>query len=1042
MPFMRGKAHLRIVAWVVAVLLALVCSGSYPAQNDSPNLRPFKPRGWSDVIVVSNRQGDNLNSGRLAPSDVLFVDFAVINSGGSPVTRPFRINLLVDGRLWKSFDVPAPLDPQIFRFREDYPIGRLGVGTHAIRIVADAENQVAESDEDDNEYTRSIVVAGDCFPLTTRVSPRGAGTLTPSREPNCGEATVSVSRLTVLEESRDRGLDIAGEPLVAAQRARAFDVLRAKVRSEDRLRVIVGVRTEGRSSVSAAGSLGEAKSRSPLIARAQLSLLSRMNNPDASSIRRFKFIPYVAMEVDEAALESLAADPEVVSIEEDLAVKPLLANSTSLIGAPHAWDQGFAGSGQTIAILDTGVDKDHPFLSGKVVSEACYSGSGRGTSLCPEGVDESILPGSGAPCSSSLSDCYHGTAMAGVAAGRGTAFSGVARDARIIAVQVFSRCGEDCVESSSSDWLAGLERVLELSADFNIAAVDMRVGAGLLPEDCDGDFLAVKAAMDNLRAVGIAPMAASGNSDSDSGIHFPACISSVVSVGSTDGIGDGRIREEVSDFSNSSPSLDLLAPGRGIHTSVPGGDFASFDGTSLAVPHVSGAWAVLKSKAPNATVPQLLSMLSRTGIPITDSRNGIVKPRIQVDSALDAVIPELSYSTGTHLTLTARPESGFRFTLWRGCDDASGNRCVVEIDSIKNVSAIFEPLGPAPDLLTTSLAAPATAAAGSEVSITAQVHNQGSVDAGPFRLGFYLSTDPVITPEDTWFAACTYDSGLTAGGSETCSRDFPIPFRVSPGRYYVGGVVDDLDRVAEKSETNNAQSADSGPIEVLAPRISRRWFVPVILNAAGRRGSFFTSELTLTNRGTQEARLDYTYTAHAGGGSGRALDTLQPGRQKIAHNAFDYLRRLGVPVRGSGNRIGTLAVEAVAADTVGVLVRTTTPVPEGRAGLAYPGVGGRESDETLYLCGLRQNERDRSNVAVQHMGTAEDGSVTLRAWVRSGVNDSAFGERVTLEPGGFHQFNQLLSRYNYPQGYFKVDRVEVAAPFYAYGVISDNGNSE
>ena len=186
------------------------------------------------------------------------------------------------------------------------------------------------------------------------------------------------------------------------------------------------------------------------------------------------------------------------------------------------------------------------------------------------------------------------------------------------------------------DW----RRVLELSADFNIAAVNMSFGGGQFSEDCDSDFPAVKATVDNLRAVGIAPVAASGNSSSDSGIHVPACISSVVSVGSTDGIGAGTIREEVSDFSNSSPSLDLLAPGRGIHTSVPGDDFASFNGTSLAVPHVAGAWAVLKSKAPNATVPQLLSMLSRTGIPITDSRNGLIKPRIQVDAALDAVIPE------------------------------------------------------------------------------------------------------------------------------------------------------------------------------------------------------------------------------------------------------------------------------------------------------------------------------------------------------------------------------------------------------------------
>ena len=84
------------------------------------------------------------------------------------------------------------------------------------------------------------------------------------------------------------------------------------------------------------------------------------------------------MEVDAAALEALASDPGVVSIEEDKLLKPKLEESIPLVGAPQAWSQGFGGSGQTIAILDTGVDKTHRFLAGKVVSEACYSGSGKG----------------------------------------------------------------------------------------------------------------------------------------------------------------------------------------------------------------------------------------------------------------------------------------------------------------------------------------------------------------------------------------------------------------------------------------------------------------------------------------------------------------------------------------------------------------------------------------------------------------------------------------------------------------------------------------
>ena len=81
-------------------------------------------------------------------------------------------------------------------------------------------------------------------------------------------------------------------------------------------------------------------------------------------------------------------------------------------------------------------------------------------------------------------------------------------------------------------------------------------------------------------------------------------------------------------------------------------------------------------------------------------------------------------------------------------------------------------------------------------------------------------------------------------------------------------------------------------------------FVPVILSSAGRNQSFFTSELTLTNRGDQDVRLDYTYTADRGGGTGTASDVLPAGRQRVETDALTYLRGLGFRFRrratGSG----------------------------------------------------------------------------------------------------------------------------------------------
>ena len=128
---------------------------------------------------------------------------------------------------------------------------------------------------------------------------------------------------------------------------------------------------------------------------------------------------------------------------------------------------------------------------------------------------------------------------------------------------------------------------------------------------------------------------------------------------------------------------------------------------------------------------------------------------------------------------------------------------------------------------------------------------------------------------------------------------------------------------------------------------------------------------------------------------------------------------------------------------VEAVVRTTTVVPEGRAGLAYLGVAEEEGfDEPVYLCGLRQNSQDRSNVAFQNMGAPEEGAITVRTTVYSGEAGGA-DPRVLEEelgPGEFHQYSGVLG--SVATGYVRVERVEGTAPFYAYGVINDQANSD
>jgi hypothetical protein len=420
--------------------------------------------------------------------------------------------------------------------------------------------------------------------------------------------------------------------------------------------VIVGIRTAFRPEAQLSGTAAVTRQRAAI--RAAQDLVLAPFPADYQTIAtRFATVPYVAMEVDRTALEWLSAMPAVMSIEEDLVARPVLADSAALVGASTAWSAGFSGAAQAVAVLDTGVDGAHAFLSGKVVSEACYSSTTSSTvTLCPNGSAASTAPGSGAPCSVIASDCSHGTHVAGIAAGKGATFSGVGRDAQLIAIQVFSYDSNNgSIVAFFSDIILGLERVYALRTTFDIAAVNLSLSGRAFTPPCDSSFSAVKAAIDNLRAAGIPTIAAAGNDGLADRLGAPACISTAVSVGaSTDGGSGATPVDEVLGFSDAASSLSLLAPGRLIQSSVPGGGFSEFQGTSMAAAHVSGAWAVLKQRRRTAPVEDVLASLQRTGVIVTDSRNGLSFKRVRLDLALDDLpAPFLSVDTpgGGSLTL-------------------------------------------------------------------------------------------------------------------------------------------------------------------------------------------------------------------------------------------------------------------------------------------------------------------------------------------------------------------------------------------------------
>lgn len=374
---------------------------------------------------------------------------------------------------------------------------------------------------------------------------------------------------------------------------------------------------------------------------------SRPGEPSLAKVHHhFETVPYVVMSVDAITLNELEQRDDVQRIQPDRLEKPQMNETTVLTGANEVWDTGYTGSGQSVVVIDTGTQLDHPNLAANIETDACFSSNVsefEASSLCTDGAAEQTGGGSyDCTISGEFSPCRHGTHVSGTIAGTGAGFSGMAPDAGLIPVQVFSRfddasiCGgtTPCTLAFVSDQMKAYEYIYTtLRHEYDIAAINVSLGGGEYEQTCD--YEQRKPLIDQLREVNIATIAASGNNGSTSFGIAPSCISSVVTVGST------TKSDGVSGFSNSTYYADILAPGSSIYSTIPQNSFATFQGTSMAAPHVSGAWALLREKFPDETTAQLLNRLQRTGMSVTDTRDGVNRTlaRIQVDAALHDAPP-------------------------------------------------------------------------------------------------------------------------------------------------------------------------------------------------------------------------------------------------------------------------------------------------------------------------------------------------------------------------------------------------------------------
>ncbi|MEU9732365.1 S8 family peptidase [Streptomyces sp. NPDC048002] len=295
--------------------------------------------------------------------------------------------------------------------------------------------------------------------------------------------------------------------------------------------------------------------------------------------------------------------------------KATLDTSVAQIGAPKAWSAGYDGKGVKIAVLDTGVDVNHPDLKDQVIASKNFT-----------------------PAATAEDKVGHGTHVASIAAGTGAKsggkFKGVAPGAQVLNGKVL----DDTGSGDDSGILAGMEWAAEQGAQV----VNLSLGGMDTPE-----VDPLEAAVNKLSAEkGILFAIAAGNSGPES-VGSPGSADAALTVGAVDD------KDALADFSSTGPRLgdgaikpDVTAPGVDITAASAKGSlieqevgekpagYLTISGTSMATPHVAGAAAILKQQHPEWTYAELKGALtaSTKGGKYTPFEQG--SGRIQVDKAI------------------------------------------------------------------------------------------------------------------------------------------------------------------------------------------------------------------------------------------------------------------------------------------------------------------------------------------------------------------------------------------------------------------------
>jgi subtilisin family serine protease len=302
------------------------------------------------------------------------------------------------------------------------------------------------------------------------------------------------------------------------------------------------------------------------------------------------------------AAANLSRNPRVRTVLADGALRATaetLPTGISRVDGPAALGGGQTGAGTTVAVLDTGIDLDHPDLAGNIhpsLGKDCVNG-------------DSVAD----------DDNGHGTHVAGTIAATDNDLGvlGLASGARLVAIKVLNAAGS----GAWSTIICGLDYVTANAGSIDVANMSLSGGGSATGCSDGGLHQAFCAAV----GAGVTVVVAAGNDAKNAGSSVPAAYPEAITVsafsdtnGSStkvacSGVGPSQVCDEVfAPFSNYGSSVDVMAPGVRINSTIVGG-YGSKSGTSMAAPHVAAAAALVASANPSATPAQIAAHLKATG---------------------------------------------------------------------------------------------------------------------------------------------------------------------------------------------------------------------------------------------------------------------------------------------------------------------------------------------------------------------------------------------------------------------------------------------